>query len=237
MKKNVITLVMLLLVMVLNGCEKDTITGTNEGTNNFQEDNQLDGEHSENVQDGTIDEVTESVVRAYKTAEASDFEYEVMENGIKITEYIGDDVIVVIPNTIEGKPVIEVNSLLFANSSRVKGVMFPENITSLVATFANNKSIQVVICEGVERILHSTFFNCPELHTLILGNNIQELGEYSISVCRKLKSVTIPATLLEIDDEFAMTIFYACDVLTVYGEAGSFIESFCVSNEIPFEVK
>ena len=182
-------------------------------------------------------EVTEQVVRNYKTAKESDFKTEETAGGVRISDYLGNDTIVVIPETINGKTVVEVAGYVFANDSTVRGIYIPNTVTVLAGTFPNNDDLEVVICEGVERITDLAFHNCKNIHTIVLGNALVELGENAFAGCKKLTTLYISPTLTAIDDAYVDMLFYRCENLTITGEAGSFIESFCAEHDIPFEAK
>lgn len=182
-------------------------------------------------------DVTEEAVRNYKVADESDFKYEEADGGIRISEYLGNDTIVVIPETIEGKAVVEIAPFTFANDEEpdVKGVLIPAGVKELSSTFGNNKSVEVVICEGAEKILDNTFINCPKLHTVILGNALNELGNCAFGACGSLTELYIAPTLTGIDEEYSCMVFYGSTKLTIKGEAGSYIETLCEQEGIPFE--
>jgi len=58
------------------------------------------------------------MVKNAPVTDASKFEYEEVEGGISITDYTGDDEIVVIPEIIDGQKVVEIGSSAFANKHR-----------------------------------------------------------------------------------------------------------------------
>lgn len=171
--------------------------------------------------------ITEELVRNHPETPASDFVIIEYENDVVIKEYLGNDPIVVIPETINGKPVLEIKGYLFANDSTVKGVLIPKTVTRTPATFANNDDVQVVICEGVEELGRLTFMGCSALHTLMLGDNLKKLGDFSISGCHSLTEVYIPESVTEIYIEFdSARVFYDCPKLTIKGKAGSYVEEY-----------
>lgn len=236
MKKWMLILLALTLMFCMIACQKPS--STDEGKNN--DDQQTPGGSTNEGEKNEVDlsgTITEEMVRSYKVAPATDFEYENVAGGVKITKYIGSDLIVVIPETIDGKSVVEVKTYLFANDSMVKGVWFPNAVKTLKYTFGNNENIQVVICEGVERLLDYTFGGCTAIHTIKLGNNLIELGRNCICMCPALSSVYIPPSMVTINAENVYSIIGDCPNLTIQGEAGSFIESYCTQYNIPFEAK
>ena len=185
-------------------------------------------------------EITMETLLNHKESPAEDFEYEDAEEaeGIKITKYNGNDVIVVIPKTISGKTVVELKVNLFANESNVKGVLIPDSVKELKYTFINNDDIQVVICEGVEALKDATALNCASLHTLVLGDQLSEMGKFCIAGCPKLKEVYISDKVTNIEQKLdSYDVLNDCPSLTVIGKAGSYIETYAKENNIPFRVK
>jgi len=230
MKKIFLSLMIGFLVLGLaTGCGKNNTTTNNPDTNNDINVNDT------NQNNNLPEQITESLVRNYKVAPASDFEYEETEGGIQIKKYKGNDLIVVIPKSINGKPVVEVKSYIFANDSNVKGVYFPETIEKLKYTFTNNDDIQVVIAEGIEQILDMTFGNCKSLHTVVLDDSLQELGYFAFTTLPNLKEVYISANMNKITEELEGSIFHECPNLTVKGKSGSTIETYTNKHNIRFE--
>ena len=178
--------------------------------------------------------ITEEMLRSHAVALAEDFTYDVEDDGIKIRSYTGSDTIVVIPEEIEGKPVKEFYDYVFANDKPVRAVLFPESVKELEEVFTNNESVELVICEGVIRTLGLTFGNCSNLRQVVLGKNVQELvGIGTFTNCAQLMELHFTDALTNIDDE---ENFYGCDSLTIYGSAGSYIESYAKEYGIPFVV-
>lgn len=227
-------------LVALVGCGRSSTPNNDDATQTPQGG----GDHSAGVEetdsgngDAYTGDVTESVVRNYQVASESDFEYNRVQGGIRVTDYLGNDTIVVIPETIEGEPVVEVGGLMFANDSAVRGGLVPKGVTELTQVFTNNQNLEVVICEGIELVGYNNFNNCMKLHTVILGDSLQELGENSFTGCSELKELYISPNMTKIDESINTTVFFWCDSLTIVGESGSYIESFCAEQGIPFQAK
>ena len=154
---------------------------------------------------------------------------------MRVSDYIGNDTIVVIPETVGGERVVEIGGYIFANDSSVKGVFVPNSVTTLSATFPNNDDLEIVICEGVEKILNGAFLNCKNLRTVVLGDSLNELGERAFAGCKTLERLYIAPSLTDIDISFAHMIFYKCEHLIIEGKADSYIEAFCKENGILFD--
>ena len=235
MKKLTCIILALMLCLSLAACGESQNTPTGEGGTTEPSSATTAPTEATTSQDiPATGELTEEFLRNYPVAPASDFECEPCEGGIRISSYVGNDDIVVIPETINGQAVVAIAGYLFANESTVRAVYVPSTVTVLSGTFPNNENLEIVICEGVEKILDQAFLNCKILHTVVLGNALAEIGERSFAGCKELKELYIASSLTTIDADFARMVFYKCENLTIHGKAGSYIETFCSAQDIPF---
>lgn len=179
-------------------------------------------------------ELTEKVLRNYPEAPVSDFVYANsinIDGGIRIDSYTGSDDIVVIPGEIDGKPVVEIAVYTFANDSTVRGVVIPKTVKRIKELFVNNINLEIVIAEGLEEAGYLTFGNCFNVREIILGDDVTRLGEFAFGVCTALERIYIPSDTMEEIHEYA---FFDSKNVTIYGKAGSDIETFANEQGIPF---
>ena len=194
--------------------------------------------------------ITEEMLRSYPETPASEFEYDEWPDSVTINKYIGASPVVVIPREINGKPVTELPGYMFSNDSTVRAVRYPDTIEEVAAAFANNDNVEIVIFEGTKRIEEMTFFGCSSLHTVIIDKDLEELSPNGTFVgCSNLSKLYIPASLSNIEapsgdyiaendaGEKIVNIFYGCDDLVIYGEAGSYIETYAKEQGIPFQAE
>jgi hypothetical protein len=251
-KKILALLLALVLVLSLAACGGDAGNDTqkpdNSGNSSQQGGNDNPGNaggETEAQQGGTqqsgndypvLKEITVEALANYPVAPEGDFLYDISDsgNGIRVHTYTGTNEIVVIPDTIDGKVVEQIASYTFANESTVKAVVIPETVTALNEVFINNACVEVVIAKGVTNVGYAAFCKCNVLKTVVLSNNIVEIGEAAFGSCVSLTELHIPATLVEMDDVAKVMAFSRCKSLTIYGEAGSFIETVCNEQGIPF---
>ena len=77
----------------------------------------------------------ESLFASNPTAPVEDFTYEVTDDGVTVTAYTGGEVVVVIPDTIEDKPVTAIGYEAFRGCSQMTSIsiilMFPTLIASI----------------------------------------------------------------------------------------------------------
>lgn len=237
MKKIIAIMLIAALAISLTACGAKDTPPTDGGNSAVQEtENQLPAvepttEGSSAVFEGAV---TEQIVREYKVASESDFSYDETADGVRITGYVGEDTIVVIPEKIAGKPVVGMSIAAFGNDCAVRGVLVPSGVKELNGAFANNENLEVVIWESAEIAGANLFNSCIGLHTVVFGDKLRDIGENAFGFCFSLKELYIPASVVELDDRIALTIFGLCRELTITGEAGSYIETFCAEQGIPF---
>ena len=100
--------------------------------------------------------------------------------------------------------------------------------------FSGCKSLKSInIPSSVTSIGERAFSNCTKLESITIPDNskFHLIDDYTFYGCTNLTSVTIPPNVTEIGDY----AFQDCKNLTIYGEAGSYAETFAKSNSIPFK--
>lgn len=241
MKKIISLLLVLTLMLGLAACGGNN--GDNTPGGNQPAETQNQGGTAEQTQPETqpkqptvSGEITEELLRSWPEAPASDFTYEWSNDyeGIRVVKYLGSEDIVVVPAKIDGEPVVEVAGYCFANDSTVRGVVIPETVVEISELFSNNKCVEMVIADGVTIFGYGSFHNCTALQTVIMGENVTVIESMCFSGCESLKELHIPATLTEMDSTAAFMAFAVCPNLTIYGEAGSYIETVANQQGIPF---
>ena len=242
MKKIKSMVIFTLLALVLTACGNSDSTETNS---NGVKDTQNGGITTEAEEDKKDNEgekfdgiLTEEILRNHKVSPESDFEWKKTSDGVIISKYIGNDDIVVIPETFDGKNVTEISTTIFSNNDDVIGVLLPKTVTSLTkCSFFGCAKLQMVISDGAEEIGTIAFQDCPELRTVILSNNLNRIEDGAFAGCYKLEKLRIPSTLQKVLESAPGYSFAACKKLTIYGEAGSFIEQYCKDNNISFQAE
>ena len=170
----------------------------------------------------------------------SDFKYHLGKTAdeICIVAYKGSRDIVVIPDKIDGKPVTEVGGVVFAISSEVRAVFFPESVAYLTGAgvFVNNQVIEIVIAEGVKELSDGTFSNCS-VKQILLGDKVEKLGLLSIGYCASLEKLVVLSDPVIVNMETSKAFLMACPNLTITGLSGSKLEQYAKEKGIPFIAK
>ena len=231
-----LALTMLLTLAACGGNNNETTPGGNQPAETQVTPGTAEQTEPQTQEPVASGEITEELLRSLPETPASDFTYEwsTKYEGIRVVEYLGSEDVVVIPAVIEGGPVVEVAGYCFANDSTVKGVVIPNTVIEIRELFINNQCVELVIAEGVQTFGYNCFLNCASLKTVIMDDNAKRMEGLCFGSCPNLVELHIPATLTEMDAEAEAAAFAACDKLTIYGEAGSFIETVANEQGIPF---
>jgi hypothetical protein len=138
----------LALVLSLVACDNGG-GGSNTGGNNDRGNNQSGGNNDRgNNQSGGNNTDGEDTVApvipnppSIEENPVSDFEYRAIEGGIEITQYIGTNVIVDIPEAIEGVPVISIGDRAFFQTG-ITVVHVPSSVTNIgLSAFSGNEAL------------------------------------------------------------------------------------------------
>ncbi len=153
---------------------------------------------------------------------ATDLTYTVADDGVTVTGYTGGDVVVVLPDTVEEKPVVAIAEKAFAGKGTLKALSIPDSVVMIGAgalegcASLSTLRTPVYTCDGAP--FFGALFGAgtyeinasrvpATLSTLLLtgGETIPAYAFYDCS----FEAVSLPATVTEIGD-FA---FYGCEKL------------------------
>ena len=110
------------------------------------------------------------------------FEYTIENSECEITRYIGDSIVVHIPEYFHGAPVRSIAGGQFEGA------------------FANCENIiEVQLPSTIRTIGKYAFKNCSQLQKINIPNGVQKIGSLAFDHCLNLKSITIPDSLKELE--------------------------------------
>ncbi len=131
-----------------------------------------------------------------------DWEFQLLDNEVKITGYLGDGGDVVIPETIYGTPVTKVYLTEYGKTlDNATLVRFPGSVKVIekITYKDDNKSIKTIqLQEGVEKIGLGAFSGFKALETINLPSTVKVIDSYGFRWCESLKNIAIPDGLTEI---------------------------------------
>jgi hypothetical protein len=104
--------------------------------------------------------------------------------------------------------------------------------TKIIANGAFNysKLKSVTIPNSVTNIGYEAFLCCDKLTAVTIPNSVKSIGNYAFMYCGGLESIIIPNNVTSIGDN----TFLFCPKLTIYGNAGSYAETYAKAHNIPF---
>ncbi|OQB13341.1 MAG: hypothetical protein BWY15_01805 [Firmicutes bacterium ADurb.Bin193] len=163
----------------------------------------------------------------------SDFDFD--PDTQTITEYLGDDSIVMIPKTIDGvsviaigggafyrcisltsvtipDSVIRIEDWAFEDCSNLISVTIPNSVTYIGdgAFYRCESLTSVTIPDSVTYIGYSVFYNCISLTSVTMPNSIDSINDNTFEECINLTSISIPDSVTYI----GIGAFYNCRSLT-----------------------
>jgi hypothetical protein len=125
----------------------------------------------------------------------------------------------VIPNTIQSKPVTIISDNVFSNLLILE-LKLPIHLKHIgIVSFESNNISDLIIPDSVESIGTGAFRN-NRLTRLNLGNGIKTIGPYAFSNNR-LKAITIPESITTID----IGVFHENEIVTIVIGEGVEIKS------------
>ena len=160
-------------------------------------------------------------------ADVSDLTYDASGPTITITDCdkaaSGE---LIIPASIEGKPVTSIEEAIFQNCDGLTSITIPDSVTSIgkYAFYENAGLTSVTIGNGVTSIGERAFAYCSRLESITIGNGVTSIEEQAFSECTSLTSITIPDSVTSIGERafskyHKLTSITIPDSVTTIGEA------------------
>lgn len=208
--------VILILTMAACGSEADAnIQATTEPSITEPQSQQTDASEPAQEEDGLDPYIKMLMSNHYydNGGENSDFKYIVYtcsrdDSGyIIIKEYLGTDASVVIPDTLDGFPVIGMYHSIFDNTPFVAEIVFPDSLRTVVFnTRADTDQCMVGTAwyaqqpDGVY-YAGNVAVGCKGNGEITLREGTIGIGGGAFSLRKDLTSIELPASLLMVDDD------------------------------------
>ncbi len=127
---------------------------------------------------------------------------------VSIVGYTGSGGAVIIPSTLEGKPVTAIREWAFAKCTELTSVTIPASVTRIEHDAFRYCSglTSITIPDGVTDIEACVFFSCYGLTSIDLPGDLFSIGIEAFGKCDHLTSVTLPDSVTFIGDR----AFYDC---------------------------
>ncbi|MFQ7276925.1 MAG: leucine-rich repeat domain-containing protein, partial [Blautia sp.] len=130
--------------------------------------------------------------------------YTVWEDTAKITGYVGQEVSIEIPATINGYIVTEIGRSAFSGCE-FEEVRLPESLVIIGdQAFDSSKLKEIIIPKNVKNMGisdyggESSFAECKNLETVIFEEGMEKIPICALCECKSVKNITIPESVREI---------------------------------------
>lgn len=110
------------------------------------------------------------------TIEPEPYSYIIDEDGVTITSIYPFATEIVIPETIENLPVVELSQDLFAGHKTLKSVVIEADVEEVPYFTAAKNLESVKFGDGVKYIFAHTFAGCEKLRSIIIAGDLEELS-------------------------------------------------------------
>lgn len=128
-----------------------------------------------------------------KESPIEDFEYEIKDGEIIITEYIGSERVISIPSKIEERPVTVIGSKAFEKYDLIS-VVIPDTVTEIKSeAFRDCVCLETIkFSEQLKIIGDKAFYNCEVLASVDLPKNLEWIGDDAFDRCNSLATIELP---------------------------------------------
>lgn len=178
MKRKILVVAVMNLLLLMVACGGNT---QNNETNAQEGGKDTVIETQENIQNDL--EISMESLKNAEDTDVENLEYTILENVVTITGCKEDVEMLVIPNEIEGCPVVKIGKEAFKNNEILKAVRIGDNITTIRdAAFVNCISLKYVIFgDAVEIVEDHSFTGCFALTEVVLNEGLTVIEEMAFS--------------------------------------------------------
>ena len=177
MKRNLVIGLSVCLACILIGC--GTVS-TEENPKESQQTTKEDASENENAlknEDETLS--IESLANMKETPE-EEFDYFIFEECVYLNGYLGESEVIIIPDEIEGYPVVDIGDAAFRNNTNIKAVRIGNN---------------------VKTVGKNAFINCSALEYVVFGNSVESVGQFAFIGCANMIEIQLNEGLLTVGEQ------------------------------------
>ncbi len=135
---------------------------------------------------------------------------------------------IVIPNGVE-----ILSPAIFSGCTNLKSIKLPKNLKEIdFSVFWNCSSLKKIILPDELTKIGDSAFNFSGLTSIEIPGKVTEIGDFAFGSNKSLKKIYIPKSVKSIGEN----AFYNCVGFTIYGEKGSYAETYAKNHGYIFEV-
>ena len=167
----------------------------------------------------SADDITMDDLKNHEETPAEDFKYRDKSNGeAVIKEYTGDDPIVVIPNEIDGKKVVDFGKA-FTNNKDIIAIKIGDNIEEVAeGALTNCDNLKCIVFGKNVKVINDGLLGGSKIEQIEFNDGLEKLGSNVSGVGLKSKiDVSIPESVTEMTFRGAKTLIV---------KSGSYAESY-----------
>lgn len=220
-----LSLALLVAASLLTGCGGQTVNTPAETEAVTLPDMADDRTIPQDLLNG-YEERLQTAFQSHAPVSADELTYTMSENGeITVTGYTGAELVVVLPDSIDGIPVTAIGEAAFEGMGNLKAIYIPDSVSAIgFGAFRDCNSLSTLRTPVVEVTAHPYFgalfgastyeINASEvpdsLTTLIVGGTVERIPAYGFYDCNSIECIGLPETVKQIE-KFA---FWGCGALT-----------------------
>lgn len=123
--------------------------------------------------------------------------YRTVPDGAEILEYFGPSGDLVLPETLDGLPVVSIGLCAFMMRTDITSLVFPDTLRRIGGSaFEGCMSLrQVVLPDSLDVVEYHAFASCSALEEIFLPDSITHIGGGAFLGCAALRSVHLPIAL------------------------------------------
>lgn len=125
------------------------------------------------------------------------------DGGVIAARYRGEEQVVVIPDSCQGKSVVEIGENCFAMQGTLRSVTIPDSVETIgVCAFGLCSSLKSVhMPDHVTVIGKQAFASCTSLESIVIPDGVTAIGKEAFIYCENLRDVAIPEGMREIGEK------------------------------------
>lgn len=130
--------------------------------------------------------------------------------------------------------ITSIGSSAFSNCTGLTKINIPNKIKSIPNFFIAGcyNLTNITIPSSVTNIGDGSFQQCSKLTSIKVPGSVTSIGSNAFWNSKSLKKIIIPKSVTKI----GFGAFAICDLLNVYVEKGSYAESYCKENKVPYKI-